>query len=58
MKIGIIGLSYVGSPLVIQLAKSIAVIQGIDAGKEKVGAFSYGSVRGLDGILFDKLAIG
>ncbi|MEE2714439.1 MAG: nucleotide sugar dehydrogenase [Verrucomicrobiota bacterium] len=42
MKIGIIGLGYVGLPLVIQFAKSGAQVLGIDVDKGKVEAFNRG----------------
>ena len=42
MKIGIIGLGYVGLPLVIQFAKSGAEVLGIDVDETKVGAINQG----------------
>jgi UDP-N-acetyl-D-glucosamine dehydrogenase len=42
LKIGIIGLGYVGLPLVIQFAKSGAQVLGIDVDKGKVEAFNRG----------------
>ena len=42
MKIGIIGLGYVGLPLVIQFAKSGAQVLGIDVDEGKVEAFNRG----------------
>jgi len=42
MKIGIVGLGYVGLPLVIQFAKSGAQVLGIDVDEDKVEAFNHG----------------
>ena len=42
MKIGIIGLGYVGLPLVIQFAKSGAQVLGIDVDEAKVNALNAG----------------
>ena len=42
MKIGIIGLGYVGLPLVIQFAKSGAQVLGIDVDEKKVDALNKG----------------
>ena len=42
MKIGIIGLGYVGLPLVIQFAKSGAQVLGIDLDQKKVDALNKG----------------
>ena len=42
MKIGIIGLGYVGLPLVIQFAKSGAHVLGIDVDETKVNALNAG----------------
>jgi len=42
MKIGIIGLGYVGLPLVIQFAKAGAQVLGIDVDQEKVNALNRG----------------
>ncbi len=42
MKIGIIGLGYVGLPLVIQFAKSGAEVLGIDVDEKKVRAINQG----------------
>ena len=42
MKIGIIGLGYVGLPLVIQFAKSGAQVLGIDVDETKVNALNAG----------------
>ena len=42
IQIGIIGLGYVGLPLVIQFAKSGAQVLGIDVDKGKVEAFNRG----------------
>lgn len=42
MKIGIIGLGYVGLPLLIQFAKSGAEVLGIDVDEEKIEAFNRG----------------
>ena len=42
MKIGVIGLGYVGLPLVIQFAKSGAQVLGIDLDEKKVGALNKG----------------
>ena len=42
MKIGIVGLGYVGLPLVIQFAKSGAQVLGIDVDDKKVEALNRG----------------
>ena len=42
MKIGIIGLGYVGLPVVIQFAKSGAQVLGIDVDDKKVEALNRG----------------
>ena len=42
MKIGIIGLGYVGLPLVMQFAKSGAQVLGIDVDEGKIEAFNRG----------------
>ena len=42
MKIGIIGLGYVGLPLVIQFARSGAQVLGVDVDGEKVNSLNNG----------------
>ena len=50
MKIGIIGLGYVGLPLVIQFAKSGTQVLGIDVDDKKVEALNRGDTQRCAGL--------
>ncbi|MGB9692028.1 MAG: UDP-N-acetyl-D-glucosamine dehydrogenase, partial [Candidatus Sumerlaeaceae bacterium] len=57
MKVGVVGLGYVGLPLLVEMAKSGFVAYGIDVDERKVRAINAGQnyIEDVDSIVLAKL---